>query len=325
MDTNKAELDYEFSPLLRAYKNGHIERLVDTDTVPPSFDPQINVTSKDVLIIPDSKVSARVYLPKLANTNKKLPLLVYFHGGGFCISSPFDSTYHRFLNSLVSRANVVAVSVDYRLAPEHPVPIAYEDSWAALKWIASHSEGHGPETWLKEFVDFSKVFLAGDSAGANIAHNMAMLAGDPNGGLSVIILGVALVHPYFWGSEPIGSEATGDPEWKDFLNRLWPFVCPSVPNHDNPQINPVGAGAPSLSRLGCKKVRVCVAQKDILRDRGWLYYETLRKCGWNNGDVEITETEGEGHDFHLYNPTCEKANNLIECLAAFLNLESPAL
>ncbi|KAF9602778.1 hypothetical protein IFM89_030934 [Coptis chinensis] len=324
MDTNKAELDYdEVLPFLRVHKDGHIERLGDTDNVPPSFDPQTNVTSKDVLIIPDCNISARLYLPKLANSDQKLPLLVYFHGGGFYISSPFAHRYHSYITSLVSRANVAAVSVDYRLAPEHPVPIAYEDSWAALKWISSHIEGKGDETWLKNYVDFSKVFLAGDSAGANIAHNMAMLAGDPNGGLSVKILGVALIHPYFWGSETIGSEAN-DPEGKGKVDRLWPFVCPSAPNNDNPQVNPVGAGAPSLSRLACKKVLVCVAEKDILRDRGWLYYETLRKCGWN-GDVEIIETEEEDHVFHLSNPTCEKANNLIKRLAAFLNHDSPTL
>ncbi|KAK9138033.1 hypothetical protein Sjap_008627 [Stephania japonica] len=58
---------------------------------------------------------------------------------------------------------VVAVSVDYRLAPEHPLPIAYHDSWAALQWARSHSTGRGPgpEPWLNDHVDFDRVNLAG--------------------------------------------------------------------------------------------------------------------------------------------------------------------
>ncbi|KAK4849892.1 hypothetical protein QYF36_001844 [Acer negundo] len=88
--------------------------------------------------------------------------------------------YHNYGNALVAEANVIAVSVNYMKAPEHPIPAAYEDSWAALKWVASHSSnnsgGGGPESWLNHHADFVRVFLAGDIAGANITHNIAMLA-----------------------------------------------------------------------------------------------------------------------------------------------------
>ncbi|KAF9602779.1 hypothetical protein IFM89_030935 [Coptis chinensis] len=215
------------------------------------------------------------------------------------------------------------VSVDYRLAPEYPLPIAYEDSWATLKWVASHSSGQESETWLKEFVDFNKVFLAGDSAGANIAHNMAMLAGDPTTGLSMKIHGVVLVHPFFWGSEAIGSETT-DIHKKGFVDRIWPLVSPSAPSNDEPLINPLRDGGPSFSSLGCTRVLVCVAGKDILRDRGWLYYDRLSKCGWT-GVVEIIETEGEDHVFHLDNPTCRKSYDFIERLADFFNRDRARL
>lgn len=69
---------------------------------------------------------------------------------------------------------------------------------------------------------------------------------------------------------------------------------------------------------------MCVAEKDILRDRGWLFYEALSRSGWM-GVVEIEETEGEDHGFHLYDLTCEKARDLIKHLADFFNRDMPPL
>jgi acetyl esterase/lipase len=69
---------------------------------------------------------------------------------------------------------------------------------------------------------------------------------------------------------------------------------------------------------------VCVAEKDVLRDRGWLYYEALGRSGWM-GVVEIEETEGEDHAFHLNDLKCEKARDLIKDLAAFFNTDMPPM
>ena len=177
---------------------------------------------------------------------------------------------------------------------------------------------------MNEHVDFDRVFLAGESSGANIAYNLAMKAGEAQfTGLKMGLLGVALVHPYFWGSVPIGSEAQ-DPSRKALVDRLWPFVCPSAPDNDDPRANPVAEGAPSLAQLGCRRVLVCVAEKDVLRDRGWLYYEALGRSGWM-GVVEIEETEGEDHAFHLNDLKCEKARDLIKDLAIFFNKDMPPM
>ncbi|XP_042494463.1 probable carboxylesterase 2 [Macadamia integrifolia] len=319
------EIDHEFLPYLRVYKGGCVERFVPDDVIPASVDPSTGVSSKDVVLSTDSGVSVRLYLPpSLTNINHKLPLLIYFHGGAFLVASPFISKYHHLLNSLVAEANVIAVSVDYRRAPEHPIPVCYDDSWAALQWALSHSSGQKDEDqtepWLKNHADFDRVFLAGDSSGANIAHNLAMRV---RAELGVELLGLALVHPYFWGSEPIGSEATV-PSKKSFVDRIWPYVCPSNPDNDDPRINPMAADGPTLVGLGCTRVLVFVAGKDVLRDRGWLYYETLAKSGWS-GVVEITETEEEDHVFHIYRPESEKARDLVTGLAQFLNLERPTL
>ncbi|CAL5378797.1 unnamed protein product [Camellia sinensis] len=192
------EVTHDFSILgLRVYKDGRVDRFKGTDIVPPSTNPETGVQSKDVVIDPETGLSARLYIPRIPNPHRKLPLLVYFHGGGFYIVSAFSPLYHNYLNSLVAEANIVVVSVDYRRAPEHPLPIAYDDSWAAVKWVASHSSAAVGEVWLKDYVDFYRVFFSGDSAGANIAHNMGIRVGL-EGLDGVKLVGIFLVHPYFW-------------------------------------------------------------------------------------------------------------------------------
>jgi len=124
----------------------NIEPLLDVLTnlrtvpnyVPPGFDPVTRVDSKDVTINADTKVQARLYLPPGA-AGKTLPVLVYFHGGGFLIeqSRAFSPQYHNFLNAIATQANVLAVSVNYRLAQQAKLPAAWDDSMAALNWVFS--------------------------------------------------------------------------------------------------------------------------------------------------------------------------------------------
>lgn len=323
MDIEEREVGYEFPPYVRVYKDGYVERLQGEDFLPPTADPEIAVSSKDVTIDQKTGLIARLYLSTdlatAENTTQKLPLLVYFHGGAFLVSSPFNSTYHNHVNTIVSQAKVVAVSVHYRRAPDNPIPIAYEDSREALRWVASHKDGKGQEGWLNNHVDFDRVFLAGDSAGANISHRTVLTAGDENSRFNMDIRGLALVQPYFWGSKSIGSEAD-DQALKNFVDEIWPIVSPSsmpAPGLDDQQINPFGEGAPSLKNLKCKKVIIFVGEKDVLRQRGWLYYKALKNSGWE-GEAQIEETEGEGHIFHLLDPTSEKAKKLVKTLVAFL-------
>ncbi|CDP18391.1 unnamed protein product [Coffea canephora] len=325
MASKSNEILHEFSPLMQVYKDGRVERLVGKDVVAASVDQETGVESKDVQISQELDISARLYLPKKAKQGTKLPLLVYFHGGGFSVESAFSPFYHTYLNAVVAEADVVAVSVNYRLAPEHPLPTAYEDSWIALQWVASHSNGEGPETWLRGYADFDRVFLGGDSAGGNIAHNMALKVGlEKLKGVNVE--GIFLNCPYFWGKEPVGSEATrlekkGHLEASSFLGRsyveaTWHFVYPNTTGLDDPLLNPVMES--NLSRLGCRRVLVCVAEKDILKDRGWFYKEALEKSEWA-GDVEVVEVAGEDHVFNLFFPKGENALSLLKKLASFIN------
>ncbi|PKA49935.1 putative carboxylesterase 2 [Apostasia shenzhenica] len=299
---------FEFLPFIRVYSDGRVERLCGTDSVPPSFDSATSVLSKDVLIDSSIGLATRLYLPTAAPADEKLPILIYFHGGAFLVDSPFSPKYHSHLNSLSSLGPLLAVSVNYSLAPEHPLPAAYDDSWAAIRWVLSRAD-----PWLASRGDFRRVHIAGDSAGANICHQMAVRAREEAG--LAAIKGMALVDPYFMGKEPIGTERR-DAEFREDMDRIWRFICPSTAGLDDPRINPVSETAPSLAALGCERVLVAVAGNDILWSRGWVYYEKLRSSGWP-GSAEIIDTPDAEHDFHIEHPETEKAAALTRSLAAF--------
>ncbi|KAJ6905968.1 hypothetical protein NC652_023655 [Populus alba x Populus x berolinensis] len=317
MDSTIPEVAYDCSPFIRFYKDGHVERLRGTDIVPSGLDPKTNVLSKDAVYSPELNLSSRLYRPHNTNPDKKLPVLVYYHGGGFCMENPFNFQYHDHLNNLVAVSNVIAISVDYRLAPEHPLPIAYDDSWTALKWVASHVNGDGPEEWLNSHADFGQVFLAGDSAGANLAHQLAMRYGQEK--LSGIDLtGVILVHPYFWGKEPIGTEGE-NLESKSRIggtkdDEMWLYMCPTNSGLNDPRMNP---GVEDLARLGCERMLIFVAEEDYLTVAAKSYYEKLRRSGWK-GTVELVEKEKENHCFHLLDLDGDKALEMRHKFVSFL-------
>nr|WRU92887.1 HID4 [Melodinus tenuicaudatus] len=311
------EIVKDFSPMLRVYKDGTVERLSGSPFVPPSpEDPATGVSSKDIKI--SSDVSARLYIPKNTEPLENLPILVYFHAGAFCVESAFSCLHQRYLNLLVSQAKVVAVSVEYRLAPEHPLPAVYEDCWTALQWVASHvvdNSNTDKDPWLLNHGNFNKLYIGGDSAGGNIVHNIAIKAGVESLHGDVKIIGGFLSHPYFWGSKTESSRGTNE---QSLPYRLWLFIYPSAPGGiDNPMVNPLAEDAPSLSGIACSKLFVCVSEKDEFRDTTLLYVEALKKSDWK-GELDLVDVEGEEHCFQLFNPDADKAKNLISRLASFI-------
>ncbi|KAF8020474.1 hypothetical protein BT93_G1016 [Corymbia citriodora subsp. variegata] len=311
----ETEVLYDISPYAKIYKDGRVERFVGTETVLPSLDEKTGVQSKDVSISSDSAFSARLYIPKAAaDSLQKLPVLVYFHGGGFIVETAWSPTYHNYLNALVAEANIIAISVDYRRAPEHPLPAAYDDSWTALKWVASHSTKDGPEEWMNSHANLKKVFMAGDSAGSNIIHNMGIRLAEET--LKEIEFpGIIMVHPYFWGDDPLLLETT-EPESRSLVENLWRAANRTTTGCDDPLMNP--AMDPRLSGLAFHRILICVAEKDIFKQRGWYYKEVLNERGWS-GIVEVMEAPGEDHVFHLSNPGCDNAVKMMKKLASFMN------
>jgi acetyl esterase/lipase len=302
------------SPLLRVHEDGRVERFYGTETTPPGFDAVTGVTSKDVVVDGTTGVFVRLYIPShvLTTEHKKLPILMYFHGGGLVLDSAASPMYHRYLNSVASKASVLAVSVNYRLAPEHPLPAAYDDSWAALSWAAS-----GADPWLSDHGDTGRVFLAGDSGGANIVHNIAIMAASRRGLPSGVFLeGAILLHPMFSGKEPVDGESR---ETREIAEKLWPLINPqNTEGLDDPRLNPMAGGAPSLQSLACRKLLVCSTEKDqYARARATAYYQAVKESGWR-GSVEWLESVGEEHVFFLHKPECEESLALMDRLVTFL-------
>ncbi|GKV42792.1 hypothetical protein SLEP1_g50159 [Rubroshorea leprosula] len=208
--------------------------------------------------------------------------------------------------------------IEYRLAPEHPFPIAFEDCWAGLQWVAAHSGPNGinEEPWLS-YADFERLYIGGDSAGASLAHYVVMRAGKESLPNNVKISRAFYTHPYFWGSEAVGSEPTEN-RAKLLPYKVWIYLYPTVPGGiDSPMTNPVAPGAPSLAGLGCSKLLVSVSEKDILWSRGISFYNAVKESGWK-GEAELIEVEGEGHAFHIVNYESESAKKFIVRLASFL-------
>lgn len=302
MERRSDEVAIEF-PFFRIYKDGRIDRFAGEEIIPPSPDSTTPVRSKDVVITSATGLSARLFLPQIPDPTRKLPLLVYFHGGAFCIGTPFSPTYTSHVVSLAAEANAVVLSVHYRRAPEHPLPAAYDDAREAAHWALAHSDGDGPEVWLNRHVDFDRVFVGGDSAGGTLAHYVVLRAGVDgiHGANRPKVLGLVLFHPFFGN---------------DRRDRLLEIIFPSSSGSVDPRLNP-GCDR-DLGRLGCGRVLVFVAEKDFLKDRGVAYYEALKKSGWS-GHVEIVESEGVDHVFHLFSPKSEQAQALFKKAASFLN------
>lgn len=120
---------------------------------------------------PARKITLRIYTPRQQAPQANLPLFLFMHGGGF-ISGDLD-THDVLLRSISNGAKCIVVSVDYRLAPEHPFPAGLEDAYAALLWASGHAADLGG--------DNTKIVAGGDSAGGNLAAALALLARDRKG------------------------------------------------------------------------------------------------------------------------------------------------
>src|ERR1700760_5057469 len=118
---------------------------------------------------PAGKIPARIYTPvKLRQANGLSPCLVFFHGGGWVIGD--IETHDVVCRKLAHEGELIVISVDYRLAPEHKFPAAVDDAIAATKWVAANAKSLG--------IDASRLMVGGDSAGGNLAAVISLAARD---------------------------------------------------------------------------------------------------------------------------------------------------
>ncbi|BBZ44668.1 lipase [Mycobacterium parmense] len=131
--------------------------------------PELRVEDRDIPG-PAGPINIRIYWPS-TDPGARRPVVLFFHGGGFVVGDL--DTHDGTARQHAVGADAVVVSVDYRLAPEHPYPAAVEDAWAATQWAAAHADGLG--------VDPARMAVAGDSAGGTIAAATAQRARDSAG------------------------------------------------------------------------------------------------------------------------------------------------
>ena len=239
-----------------------VRTLFEQGNPPPGED----VASVEDLEVPgpDGPLPVRVYRPDGAAV--PAPVVVFFHGGGWVLGS--ITTHDATCRGLANRTGAVYVSVDYRLAPEHPYPAAPEDCYAATCWVADHAADLG--------VDPGRLAVAGDSAGGNLAAVVCQMARDRSGPAIAFQLLIYPVTDLDFDRWPSMEENADGPlltrEGMDWFARHYVGTLPFT---GDPYAAPIRAA--DLS--GLPQAHVATAGHDPLRDEGAGYAEALAAAG----------------------------------------------
>jgi acetyl esterase/lipase len=248
---------------------------------------------------PHAPIGVRIYTP---DARAPMPVLVYFHGGGWVLGSL--ETHDFVCRSLAAASGCLTVSVDYRLAPEHKFPAAPEDCFAATRWVAANAAHFGG--------DPNRIAVGGDSAGGNLATVVALMARDRGGPRLRFQL---LFYPAISAADDTPSQrefaddgfllSRADMEW------FWGHYLDSPADARNPHACPNRAS----SLAGLPPALVQTASHDPLRDEGEAYAEQMRRAGVK---VKCTRYEGVTHAFANFADMLDKGRQGVEEAAAAL-------
>lgn len=259
--------------------------------------PPVGAVADRVMSTDAGAVPVRLYWPPAQETAP--PLVLFFHGGGWVIGD-LDTHDHQ-ARTLCAAVGGVVVSVDYRLAPEAPFPAALEDCHAATRWAAEAAEELG--------ADGSRLAVTGDSAGANLAAAVCLLARAAGG---PAIAAQALVYPAvdaLMSSPSIDEFAQGYALDSSTLRWFYDQYLPDPQRRREPLASPLHAD--DLS--GLPPAVVATAEFDPLRDEGEAYAANLRIAGI---DVTAKRYDGMLHGFAWTLGATPSGAALIDDLAA---------
>jgi len=213
---------------------------------------------------PGGAVPIRLYRPAV---REPLPVLLYSHGGGYVLGG-LDS-HDDICAEIASGAGVVVVAVDYRLAPEHRFPAAFEDCRAAQAWVIAAGSGHG--------IDPARLVIGGDSAGGNLTAALALDARDQGG---PALAGQVLIYPGLGGDRRRGSyvERANAPGLSTADTEYYRSVYigpPDDPGHASKLAHPLL----ETDYRGLPPAFLVAAEWDPVRDDCFVYAERLRAAG----------------------------------------------
>jgi acetyl esterase len=254
-----------------------LEVLRSMNVVPSAPLVAIHDVSDRTIPGPAGALPVRIYTPRAAGS---LPVLVFFHGGGFVLGSLDD--YDAICRALSLEADCIIVSVDYRLAPEHRFPAAPDDCLAATRWVAAHAGSFGG--------DPARIAVGGDSAGGNLAAVTALRVRDEGG---PHLLGQMLIYPVTDRVEPNRSMIeNGEGYWLTRDGMEWFIEHYIEDERDLTHPHFAIVRADNLTRL--PPAYVLTVEYDPLLDEGEAFADRLTAAGV---PVERIRYDGTIHGF----------------------------
>jgi acetyl esterase len=248
---------------------------------------------------PGGDLRLRIYTPLGAGP---FPLMVYYHGSGFVLCSL--DTHDGLCRNLCAGGGCVVVSVDYRLAPEAKFPAAPDDCLMATRWAAEHA--------AELNADPSRIVVAGDSAGGNLAAVTALRIRDEGG---PALCGQLLLYPvtdyHTPGTPSYVENAEGYGLTRATMEWFWDHYLAAPADAAHPHASPLRA--PDLS--GLPAAYVMSAEYDPLRDEAELYGARLRAAGV---PAEIVRVPGMNHGFLFWVGVVDAARPPLDAACAWL-------
>lgn len=222
---------------------------------------------------------AQLHARLVAPSHERLPVLLYFHGGGFMIGSV--DTHDALCRALAHRAHCAVVSLDYRLAPEHAFPTAHHDAWDALVWLAGQGDALG--------LDTARLAVGGDSAGGTLAAACAQAARDAGPALALQLL----IYPGLAARQDTPSHhryVQGFVLEGEGIRWFYDHYLRDPAAREDPRFAPLNA--PDLD--GVAPAWIGLAECDPLVDEGVMYADRLRLAGV---PVDLEIYRGVTHEF----------------------------
>ncbi|TAM35864.1 MAG: alpha/beta hydrolase [Burkholderiaceae bacterium] len=250
---------------------------------------------------PHGAIPLRLYRPAGAQDAAALPVLVYFHGGGFVIGDL--DTHDVLCRELANGAGCAVVAVDYRLAPEHPFPCAVDDCLAATRWVSENA--------AELHLDAARLAVGGDSAGGNLAAVVSLLARDADDPAIVFQL---LIYPATDARCGAPSHQTNGQGYLLTTESMAYYLGHYL---QNAQDKLSDRASPLLSRdlSHLPPALVLTAGYDPLRDEGLQYAQRLSEAG---NRVTAVCFERQIHGFILMGKVLEEANSAVALCAVEL-------